>query len=280
MLQKLGSAENGGRRNVMPRQPYANFFARKKKILTYLEEHKAAATEELFDYVKASPATVRRDLNRLEREGEILRERGRIYLPQETVSDFTKYFTNLEGEADREKKELAAYAAGLIEEREVIFIGAGKTCNFLAGKIKNIAGVTVFTNNVSVVLELSGSNIPVFLLGGEIAADRNHIETLSDFENLRQSLGGLFFDRIFITVDGIDQESGYTIRERRQIALYSHLIHSSRRFYILANQEKFGNRSFVPVFGLPEVKTVIAARGIPEIYRVLYKKLGVELHIV
>ena len=49
---------------------------------------------------------------------------------------------------------------------------------------------------------------------------------------------GFYFDKVFITVDGIDLERGYTVNNKNQIGLYTQLARMTRRFYILADSAK------------------------------------------
>ena len=49
----------------------------------------------------------------------------------------------------------------------------------------------------------------------------------------------LYFDKVFVTVDGIDFEFGYSIRKQLQLSLFQHLLRNSKEFYCLANAAKF-----------------------------------------
>lgn len=256
---------------------------RETAILSFLSETGLATTEEICERTGVSPATVRRDLVRMNREGLILRSRGFIQpAPQEEEPAPSPVAQRLavSNDIDAEKAQIARFAASFVKESDCIFIGAGKTCNLFASYIKNISHLTVVTTNITVVLELIESpNISLVLLGGDVHAGANFIETIAPDSDVEQDLGTLYFDKAFITVDGIEMDSGYTIKNRLQIPLYSRLIQSSRDFYVCADSYKFDRHAFVPVFTLEQVSNIITTARTPQVYRDYYQAHGKKLYL-
>lgn len=252
---------------------------RHKLILEYLNTHSTATTTQLSELTHASLATLRRDLNQMDKQGLLIKTHGgaQAHLPDHNASEEVLFLR----EADpflSFKDVIAQKAASLIKSNDIIFIGAGMTCNLLCKYINqtNPENLTVVTTNVTAVMELAQNpNISTLLLGGNIHAGVNHIETLDEYTI--QSLEKLYFNKTFITADGIDLTYGYSIINRAQLPLYDHLIHNSQEIYLLANEGKFNKRTFTHFCELDGIPNVIANTTIEQAYLDYYKEHGVNV---
>lgn len=255
---------------------------RKHIMLNYLEGKNFATTKEMAALTGCSLATVRRDFLSMDAEGLILRAHGGVQAaaPSKAGTLLPSSGPILDG-IDAEKDQIAAHAATLVKPNDCIFIGAGRTCMRFAHYIKDIDHLTVVTTCISVVLELIDQpNISLTLLGGDIYTGPNFIETIPSSDDLEHLVGPLFFDKVFVTVDGIELDSGYTIRYRFQIPLYTQLLISSNLFYMMVDSSKFDCHSFVQAFEFNQIRHVITTKKIPALYREHYQKIGVELSMI
>lgn len=255
----------------------SNYLERKKIILTHLKQSQTANVHQICQLTGASPATIRRDFIQMEREGLLTRNHGSVQLtgcsvlPANTSDDFAD-------PVDCEKAKIALHAASLIENNDCIFIGAGRTCSLLASYIKSSKYVTVVTTSITAALELVNSpNISTTLLGGDIFAGNNFVETVCTDRELDSWIGNLFFDKVFITVDGVHFDGGYSIRYRRQIPLYRHLLSCSSAFYTLIDSTKFHKHSFVPVFDMEQLKTIVTTDQVPQDFVEYYQLHNIQL---
>ena len=129
------------------------------------------------------------------------------------------------------------------------------------------------------VLELAECpNASVTLLGGDVHAGKNYIETLDP--DISHVLRGFYFDKVFITVDGIDLERGYTVNNKNQIGLYTQLARMTRRFYILADSAKYDRRAFASVFPPEKTCRMITTSGAPQKYLDFYARQGIPCTVL
>lgn len=253
---------------------------RETAIIEYLREQKTATTNEICDLVGASPATVRRDLTEMSQKGLLLRSRGSVRLVEASQQSAVAQSMVVGNAMDEEKFRIARFASSFVKEGDCIFIGAGKTCNLFAHDIRGVSHLTVVTTNITVVLELANCpNISLVLLGGDVHVGANFIETISLDSEIDKELTDLYFDKVFITVDGIELDSGYTIKNRLQIPLYSRLINASHDFYVFADSYKFNHHAFVPVFELGQIDNIITTSKTPSIYLDYYRSHEKNLYI-
>ena len=248
---------------------------RQKMILEYLKVHDTATTTQLSELTKASLATLRRDLNQMNRQGLLIKTHGGAQaLPAEENSG------SLASEQEYDpylsyKDAIARKAASLVASNDIIFIGAGMTCNLLCRYIDQNSpeNLTVVTTNVTAVMELAQNpNVSTLLLGGNIHTGTNHIETLDEYTV--SALEKLYFHKVFLTADGIDLNYGYSIINRAQLPLYDHLIHNSQEIYLLANEGKFNKRTFTHFCDLDGIPNVIANATIEKEYLEYYREHG------
>lgn len=265
----------------MARQ-YSNYRQREKQILDYLATQQFAEIADLCQLTSASPATVRRDLKQMADRGLVCYRRGQVSLPLDSLNALFQRFLSLETDQDREKKAIAARARDLVQEGDIIFIGAGKTCNFLADMLAKPMRITVVTNNISAALLCSANpNCSIVLLGGELYREDNFVHTIAEIDRVTGgSKGNIFFNKVFLTVDGIDRNHGYTILNTKQNPLYQYLFKSSDAFYILADSYKFDKRSFFQAFTIGQVKKLISSNKISADNRRYLQGIGVDIDLV
>ena len=98
-----------------------------RKILTLLEEKKAVSVTDLCQETGASEATIRRDLNELDRQGKLSKVHGGAVLPKDEFQSqepdiLTKSQLNVE-----QKQRIARYAAAQVNDDDFVFLDAGTT---------------------------------------------------------------------------------------------------------------------------------------------------------
>ena len=205
-------------------------WERERRLLERLQEQGSLALTEACALTGASVATTRRDFELLQEKGLAQRTHGGLQLPKKEEPKGYLQGTAILNHTDEEKYRIAQEAAASVKAGESVFLGAGKTCNMLASMLQNVERLTVVTTSITAVLELAECpNASVTLLGGDVHAGKNYIETLDP--DISHVLRGFYFDKVFITVDGIDLERGYTVNNKNQIGLYTQLavLHSGRQ---------------------------------------------------
>lgn len=252
---------------------------RQKIILKYLASNEVITTKYLSELTGASLATLRRDLTLMDRQGLLKKTHGGAQSLQTAPVHLNASPLALEFDPYMKYKDaIARRAVEFIDSNDIIFIGAGMTCNLLC-KYLNESGkesITIVTTNITGILEVAqNANISTLLLGGNVHAGVNHLETLDEYTI--QSLEKLYFNKVFITVDGIDLNYGYSIINRAQLPLYNYLLQNSYQIYLLANEGKFNKRTFTLWGSLNDVPNVITNSCIDQRYLLYYKENGINV---
>src|ERR687892_2301450 len=148
---------------------------RAQLILQQLLRTGKISVASLAKRLKVSPSTIRRDLGELEQRGLLRRSHGGavpvsplLYEPFRHVS----YYHEQERQRAAEKRRIALVAAELVNDGEIIAIGAGTTATQVARSVCLHKGITVLTNAVNVAMELSQrDDVKVFVTGGFLSGD-------------------------------------------------------------------------------------------------------------
>ena len=250
------------------------YWEREKQILDILKEKEAVSMAEICRLTGASVATVRRDFDEIQKKGLAKRSHGGLHLPEKPKKRYMSG-TEVVDEIDREKQLIAMEAAAQVKPGESIFIGAGKTCNMLAALLGNVERLNVVTTSVTAVLELAECpNVSVTLLGGDIHIGKHYIETLDP--DLSHTLRGYFFDKVFLTCEGMDLERGYTVQDKNRTGLYTLLSRMTRRLYMLMDSAKFDRSAFATVYPPDKLCRVISTKEMPQKFVDFYAKKGIS----
>ncbi|MDD3337541.1 MAG: DeoR/GlpR family DNA-binding transcription regulator [Lachnospiraceae bacterium] len=257
---------------------------RQNMILNYLEENQIATTKKLSEQTGASLATLRRDLNYMNQQGLLKKTHGGAQALPAAALDASAASIGSIAPVKTDpfllyKDMIAKRAAEFICPNDIVFIGAGLTCNLLCKYINEShkQNITVVTTNITAVLELaSNPDISTLLLGGNVHAGTNHIETLDEYTVA--SLEKLYFDKVFFTVDGIDLDYGYSIINRAQLPLYHHLLRNSKSCYLLASEGKYDKRTFTHLGSLDAIPNIIANSSIEKRYLSYYNEHNINIY--
>lgn len=119
------------------------------QIMDYLKSHNLVTVEQLVAVITASPATIRRDLIKLDREGVISRSHGGVtlnrFIPVQPTT-LEKMQRNL-----AEKQAIARTAAAMIGSGDAIVLDAGTTMMELARQLTHLQ-IRVITADLHIAL--------------------------------------------------------------------------------------------------------------------------------
>lgn len=246
-------------------------------ILDLLDEQQVVTVNELIEVLKASPATVRRDLSKLSEQGMLVKVHGGAESRRSQVNVLRPslkgpaFYANLEKQVT-EKRAIARRAVELCSDGGSIIINGGSSTymmtEFLARRQLNI-----LTNSVPLALDLlNTSENRVTLPGGELYRKQNIV--LSAFEN--DTIEHYHGDLMFMGTPGIGE---YGVMESDPLLVRAELKLKKRadRLVVLADSSKIGARSNMIVCPLADVDILITDQGIAGHDRAMFEAAGVEV---
>ena len=133
---------------------------RHKEILSILDEQGSVSIRELTHRLYVSEATVRRDLNELEKAGALKRTFGGatpILNTNRQIPLFVRESLN-----SKAKNEICRRAAELIREGDTVFVDGSSTAQYLVKYIADIKDIIVVTYSIKTAELMCKSHIKTY----------------------------------------------------------------------------------------------------------------------
>ena len=211
---------------------------RRRAILDLLQREKRVLVGDLARQFQTSQVTIRKDLEELHVRGLIQRTHGGALPAREGALEDP---TLLEKERlhRKEKLRIAAAAARLVSEGQVVILDSGTTTTEIARALRHLKNLTVITNGVNIAAELSGSSIEVILTGGVVRKNSFSLVGPIAEETLRR----LSADVLFLGVDGFDVRFGLSTPNLPEAKVNRIMTEIAKRTIAVCDSSKFGRRS-------------------------------------
>lgn len=226
-------------------------YSRLDQIMDYLKIHNLVTVEELVGATEASPATIRRDLIKLDQQGVINRTHGGVtlnrFIPAQptTLEKIHKNFT--------EKQLIADVASQLIKPGDSIALDAGTTTLEIAKRITHMP-IRVITSDLHIALFLSEfKQIEVTIIGGKI--DDSSQSCIG--EHGRSLLQQINPDIAFISCNSWSLNKGVTAPTEDKALIKASFAQKADRIILVADSSKYNCYSLFTAIPLNRFTDII-----------------------
>jgi DeoR/GlpR family transcriptional regulator of sugar metabolism len=230
---------------------------RRMRILELLQEEGSARVSYLSAAFGVSEPTVRQDLERLEQEGQIVREHGGAYL--RSVSSQVRSLSLQHIENMEKKAAIARRAAEFINDGDRLILDSGSTVTEISKLLKGHKDLTLVTNALNIALIVGAEyGFELIVTGGEFKAP-----TLSlTGPKAQASLENVFVDKLFLATGGISANLELTYPGLADLPVKRAMIEAASTVYLVADSTKVGKRSFASLGSMQDVDVFITDDGI------------------
>ncbi|MBK0006550.1 MULTISPECIES: DeoR/GlpR family DNA-binding transcription regulator [Priestia] len=222
---------------------------RHQLILKLLKEKELVKVQEFIEVTGASESTIRRDLSQLEEEQMLKRVHGGASLIRSKRIELSVIEKSAKNVQD--KRNIAEYAASIINEGDCIFLDAGTTTYEMIPFLKQ-KDVVVVTNGLMHLNPMLEQGITLYLIGGSVKHKTGALIGNGALLSLEQYR----FDKCFMGANGIHHQYGYTTPDPEEALIKQTAMKLSRESYILSDSTKFFETSFAKVADLHEAKII------------------------
>ena len=233
---------------------------RHRMIREYLEIHQIVRSSMLSEMLGASEATIRRDLEWLERQGVVERAYGGAILS--TRMPLEPAYTHSAQSHPEEKRSIGRAAAALVKDGDTVLLNSGTTTTEVLRALRNrtdLGNLILVTNNLSAATEVRDAPFEIILLGG--AFRPRAMSTVGRFANdqLRLFCGGM----AVIGVDGLSLKYGCTTPSSVEAEIGQTMVDRTRGpVVIVADHSKWGVVSNFEITPLDRVHTLVVDSGL------------------
>lgn len=211
---------------------------RHQTILDLIEKEGVVRTVQLAQILDVTDETIRRDLEKLEKEARLFRTHGGAVAAQRLIKDSSfeeRSILNIEP-----KQRISKSAAELINPGDRVFIDASSTALQLTSYPQSFAGVTVITNSTLVLNMLAVyPEIEVILSGGVLDRQSHSMIGPAAIATLRRYR----IDKAFFSGNGIAEIRGVSEVNEAQAHIKDFVIPRCANAILLADPSKLGASS-------------------------------------
>jgi len=248
---------------------------RRRAILEILQRDGRVLVMDLAREFKTSQVTIRKDLESLHAHGLIHRTHGGALPAREgALEDPT--LREKEKLHHKEKLRIAATAAAMVQEGQVVILDSGTTTTEIARALRKFRSLTIVTNAVNIAAELSGTAVEVILTGGTLR--KNSFSLVGPIAE--ETLHRLNADLLFLGVDGFDVHYGLSTPNLLEAKVNRVMVEIAKRKVAVCDASKFGRRSLSLIAPTSALDEVITDRGTPKADVRSLKKVGIAVTLV
>ncbi|MBN8822669.1 DeoR/GlpR family DNA-binding transcription regulator [Spirosoma sp.] len=247
---------------------------RRDKILELLKEDGSAKVVDLARIFKVTEVTIRQDLEKLEKDGLVIKEHGGAYL--KNVEDQVRTFSLGNQENIDKKEAIANKCLEFIESGDSIILDSGSTTTEIAKKLRGYKNLTVITNALNIALILGAEpGIEVIMTGGEFKPPTLSLtgQKAADF------FKGINVQKLFLATAGISLKSGLTYPSISDLVVKKAMIDAADTTYLVADSTKIGKSAFASLGALSLIDYIITDAGIEEKHKQVFHDNEIELII-
>ncbi|SCH50539.1 Glycerol-3-phosphate regulon repressor [uncultured Clostridium sp.] len=246
---------------------------RHNQIMELLYKNTRMTTNELCEQLNVSAATIRNDLNFLEKEQLIKKFHGGATLPDQSNNlEFHKRdkINNIE------KENIANEALNLIKNDQCILLDASSTSLSLAKKLHIFDRLTVVTNGIYAMLALKDvPNITVIFIGGIVTKNSGCTEGLLGVDLLSK----INADISFVSAHGFTLNEGLTDFNIYEVELKKQMLKRSKKSIALLDFSKFENVSTASFCKSNELDLIITDNKADNKALEKYRNAGINITV-
>jgi len=226
-------------------------IAQIKNFILQNGEIKLSQLEELFPDI--SSMTIRRDLEKLEQLGEIVRTRGGAKSISHLSRIKEELYSTRASSNISEKNLVAKKAISLVEYGRSIFLDSGTTVMYLSYLLGN-EKLFITTSAPNIALEcIKNPNASVYLVGGNLNNDNlslSGINALSFLENIN-------IDIAFMATSGFTLKNAFTCGNYDECELKKHVIAKASKVVMMMDSSKIGKNLPFTFAKIPDIDYLI-----------------------
>ncbi len=208
-------------------------------IMDILNKNGSVSIRELVTTLNVSEATVRRDLDELERSNLLKRTHGGAISISSSI--FERNYKEEEATNSKEKESIARVAAKLVNDGDTVLLDSGTTTEKISRALAD-KNIIIITNSTMIPSEAITFRATIYFIGGLLRPNLKAIVG-SEAERFVRTLRP---DKAFISANGVYENEAST-PDLSEAGIKRAMLESAKKKYLAVDHSKFGKR-FLSVF--------------------------------
>ena len=245
---------------------------RQKRILELLAQDGAVLVTKLSAELGVTEETVRRDLEKLEKQEALVRTHGgAVPIANSNHELSLEKRKNINVEA---KIKLAKEAVNHIVSGDTVFLDASTTTFYIAKELKNMKNITIVTNSLRVVNELAGNqNVNVIAIGGYVSNNQSLVGSIAQ----NDIATNYFANKMFFSSRGATESVGILESNEQECGIKQAMMKNAEKKYYVCDHSKIGRVGFAKLAQFTDVDCIIAEGPLEESFKRVFDDIDTKL---
>ncbi|MDF2539251.1 MAG: Transcriptional regulator of sugar metabolism [Herbinix sp.] len=244
---------------------------RRNQIMEKLQEEKKVYVSSLSQFYQVSEETIRRDLEKLEKEGLVTKSYGGAVLKENNNIDLP--FNVRKNRNVEAKIKIAKLLAMHICDGDSLMLDSSSTAVFVAKHIKDKKNITIITNSIEILIELSDvSDWHILSTGG--ALKESSLDLIGP--NCSKTIQSYHVNKAIVSCKGIDIRKGLTDANEMQAEVKKAMFESAEKRILAIDSSKFDCISFTNVGEMSELSYIFTDKKPEDKYIQYFDNMGIE----
>ena len=244
---------------------------RRNKILAILQKESRVVVSDLSKIYNVSEETIRRDLEKLEKEGFAKKAYGGAIINESVNADLPLTVRKKANVLNKQK--IAEIVHSIIQDGDHIMIDASSTAVYIAKQLKDKKNLTIITNSIEILVELSDVvGWKVLSTGGVM---KEGSLSLVGYQT-EKMLHSFHVDKAIVSCKGVDIEKGITDSNEMEAHIKKLMLDSANMKILAIDNSKFDKISFTKIGDLSDVDMIITDIEPDQKWDSIFESLNIE----
>ena len=225
---------------------------RLEHIREQVKNEKKVTVSELSKIYKVTEETIRRDLEKLEKEGFLTRTFGGAVLNSASQKEHIHFYKRTSIN-QKEKAKIAQLFKEVLDQKRTIAADASTTVMEAIRLLKANRNITVLSSSTEIFREMTGSEIHILSTGGVFNEDSLSLQGNLAKENIRR----YHVDLALLSCKGLDMDKGIMDSSEREADVKPEMVKQALEVALLADHTKFNQTAFVNFLSIDKLDYLI-----------------------
>lgn len=218
--------------------------------------------------------TIRRDIEKLEREGLATKTYGGAISTSQKNRDLP--FVIRKQSNVNLKQKIAQKVAEMIHDGDQIMLDASTTSIYVARQIKKLNNITLITNSLEILLELADkTGWTILSTGGSLREGAYSLSGSSAEKMIRDH----HVDLAVCSAKGIDMNMGITESNEKDAEMKKAIFNAANKRILVLDSTKFDKISFIKVCDVRDVDVIVTDKEPSMTWKNEFKNKHVDLEV-
>lgn len=248
---------------------------RQGQIKLIIQRDKKVVVSELSAQFNVTEETIRRDLEKFEKQGLIVRTYGGAVLNTERT-DFTiseRYGRSLVNADEKRAIADTVVSSGIITQGSTIMADRSSTVMELLRKLRDREDLTILVHSLETAIEFWKTNLNIMLTGGVI--DKKTRSLTGAFTH--NTIQSCFVDFVILGCASIRMKDGFFDTYGPDAELKKMMINQGKKVILLADHTKFEQNALVKLWDIDNVDIFVTDRKPKPEWMEIFKKCNVQV---